>query len=77
MEAVEEVNDDAWERSRQVKRYPDEQMVVRIGWLSHPINHGYNGGMSERIAKCNGVKVRVCVCVCVRARARVCVCVCV
>eukprot|EP01147_Barroeca_monosierra_P007393 gene7393-9758_t len=54
--AVDEFDDDSWEQSRRAKQYPDEQLVVRIGWLSHPINHGYAAQRSERIWKCNGVK---------------------
>ncbi|EGD79346.1 hypothetical protein PTSG_09760 [Salpingoeca rosetta] len=56
--AVDEFDDNAWEYSRRAKKYPDEQLVIRIGWLSHPINHGYASHRAERIAKCNGVQVR-------------------
>eukprot|EP00043_Microstomoeca_roanoka_P005913 m.58869 g.58869 ORF g.58869 m.58869 type:complete len:609 (-) comp13185_c0_seq1:171-1997(-) len=56
--AVDEFDDDAWEFSRHPKRFPDEEVVVRISWLSHPINHGYASHRAERIVKCNGVKIR-------------------
>eukprot|EP00055_Hartaetosiga_balthica_P015447 m.91249 g.91249 ORF g.91249 m.91249 type:complete len:627 (+) comp8866_c0_seq2:36-1916(+) len=56
--AIDDFDDDSWECSRREKHYADQEIVIRISWLSHPINHGYVSRRVERIAKCNDVKIR-------------------
>eukprot|EP00035_Acanthoeca_spectabilis_P025033 m.456539 g.456539 ORF g.456539 m.456539 type:complete len:576 (+) comp21073_c0_seq1:190-1917(+) len=39
--AVEALSEEAWQRGRQPKKDPKEEVIVVISVLGHPVNHGY------------------------------------
>lgn len=56
--AVDEFDEDSWHATLQGKKNPEQQLVVLLAVLAHPINHGYETRRIHQLASCNGEKVR-------------------
>ena len=56
--AVETLSEEAWQAGRESKKFLDQEVIVIIGILSDPINHGYEISRLPVLHAFNGVKVR-------------------
>lgn len=58
--AVDEFDEDSWHATLQSKKESEQELVVLLSVLAHPINHGYETRRIHRLEACNDEKVGVC-----------------
>ena len=56
--AVEALSEEAWQLSRRPKEQPDEEIIIIIDILSHPVNQGYDLARLPSVTMLNDVKLR-------------------
>eukprot|EP00051_Salpingoeca_urceolata_P008402 m.105678 g.105678 ORF g.105678 m.105678 type:complete len:555 (-) comp15733_c1_seq2:217-1881(-) len=56
--AVESLSEEAWQAGRKPKKYHDQDVIVIISILAHPINHGYGIRRLPLLTHCNNKEVR-------------------
>ena len=57
--AVDDFDEDSWHATLQSKKDPEQQLVVLLSVLAHPINHGYETRRIHQLESCNDEKVGV------------------
>jgi hypothetical protein len=56
--AVESLQEEPWQAGRNPKQTEDEQVVIIVSVLSHPVNHGNDVNRLPQCVAVNGAKVR-------------------
>lgn len=56
-QAVDELDEDAWHATLQAKKMPDQQLIVLLSVLAHPLNHGYEARRMNLLKSVNDTPV--------------------